>query len=197
MTAPRRGRLAFTLVEVALAVAVGLVILGGVVVAYEAIKDNASNAKARTKVLQAVSVLENYAAANGGAYPPANPAGGAFSTNWVAKHPQEAPESPWGGLAGPGNGPEDGVVEMAPVNFGAATNPVGLDPTGIPTSASIPTTLDATYTANLAYVSSTQTASPWAAIVPSSSGAAVGVKNYAMGIHDKAGRPWFYVQGGR
>src|SRR4051812_2125246 len=90
----RKARKGFTLVEVALAVAVGLIIIGGAVLGYNAVKDNASNSNARDRVLTAVSMVEEYASANGGRYPSA---GTTFTTMWKSKRPDDYNSSPWGG----------------------------------------------------------------------------------------------------
>lgn len=194
----RQGRKGFTLVEVALAVAVGLIIIGGAVLGYNAVKDNASNSNARNRVLSAVTMIEEFSAANGGRYPTSAAAGGPFSTMWAAKRPDDASASPWGGLAGAGTGANDGVVEFAAANFTVAADPVGSDPASVTTTtAAIPTTVAVANAANLCYISSTTTATPWAAIVTTSTGAAVGVKNYAVGIHDKLGTPWWDAKGGK
>lgn len=193
-----RARKGFTLVEVALAVAVGLIIIGGAVLGYNAVKDNASNANARNRVLSAVAMVEEFASANAGRFPTSAAAGGPVSSMWATRRATDASASPWGGLAGVGTGANDGVVEFAAANFGVAADPVGSDPAAVTTSsASIPTTITPGNSANLCYISNTSVATPWAAVVSHSTGAAIGVRSYAMGIHDKTGNPWWYCMGGK
>ena len=187
-----RTRKGFTLVEVALAVAVGLIIIGGAVLGYNAVKDNASNSNARNRVLSAVTMIEEYSAANGGAYPASAAAGGAFSTMFAAKRPDDKLLSPWGGATGDTT---DGVTELAPTNFNSADSAAAAAITagvtlGAPAAA-------AANVANMLYVSSSTAATPWANVIATSTSSGVTVKNYAVGIFDKNGTAWWDVKGGK
>ncbi|MDB5096148.1 MAG: hypothetical protein JWM80_569, partial [Cyanobacteria bacterium RYN_339] len=116
-TAIRKTRKGFTLVEVALAVAVGLIIIGGAVLGYNAVKDNASNSNARDRVLTAVSMVEEYASANGGKYPTAG--ANTFTTMWKTKRPDDYNSSPWGGATAGLNGVDEATTAIT----GAASAP--------------------------------------------------------------------------
>lgn len=189
-----RGRKGFTLVEVALAVAVGLIIIGGAVLGYNAVKDNASNSNARNRVLSGVTMIEEYAAANGGRYPASAVGTGSFSTMWSAKRPDDKNLSPWGGTCGAGTGAGTlaacGVSEFAPVDFGSTAAPTAA-------SAAIVTTTVVGNAANLCYVTPSAAANPWGAVTATSTSSLVTVKNYALGIYDKEGIPWWDCKGGK
>ena len=181
-----RSRKGFTRVEVALAVAVGLIIIGGAVLGYNAVKDNASNSNARNRVLSAVTMIEEYSAANGGKYPASLAAGGPFTTMWGAKRPDDKALSPWGGATGAANG----VTELTAMTFGDTTAQTTntedfTEATGIGQAA------------NLLYVSDSGAGAPFCGITATSTSSAFGVKNYAIGIYDKAGTPWWDVKGGK
>ena len=51
--------------------------------------------------------------------------------------------------------------------------------------------------ANLLYVSDSGAGAPFCGITATSTSSAFGVKNYAIGIYDKAGTPWWDVKGGK
>ena len=182
-----KTRKGFTLVEVALAVAVGLIIIGGAVLGYNAVKDNASNSNARNRVLSAVTMIEEYSAANAGQYPVSAAAGGPFQTMWQAKRPDDKALSPWGGATGDAT---DGVLESAPVAFEAAA------PAAATATLAAAYTTGATLAANMLYVTPS-TADKFGAITATSTSSLSQVKNYAVGIADKAGVPWWDAKGGK
>ena len=195
-----KTRKGFTLVEVALAVAVGLIIIGGAVLGYNAVKDNASNSNARNRVLSAVTMIEEYSAANGGQYPVSAAAGtGPFTTMWVAKRADDKAASPWGGASGgvTVNAANTGVTEVAASNFGTDT---AANAALAATAASLLGYTDGAAVATAAtmqYASSTTAATPWAKVVATSTSSDTTVKNYAVGIADKTGDPWWDVKGGK
>jgi type II secretory pathway pseudopilin PulG len=175
----------FTLVEVALAVAVGLIVIGGAVLGYNAVKDNAANANARERLLDAVTIVEEYASVNAGQYP----IGGRddFTRMWKRKHPDDYNSSPWGGSTGASGGVNEGhptVIGGADATtattLGALAG-VGSPGTGVPGQA-----------ADLSYVD----ASGWVSVTAASVASNVTVKNYLIGIFDKNGMPWWDVKGG-
>ena len=188
-----KTRKGFTLVEVALAVAVGLIIIGGAVLGYNAVKDNASNSNARNRVLSAVTMIEEYSAANGGSYPAsvadvAEASTGAFSTMWSAKRPDDKASSPWGGPTGD----TDGVNELGPLEFGNTTAPAAavaaLNAGGVAAPGEA---------ANMLYVTPATASNNWGAVTAYSTSALVTFKNYAVGIYDKGGNPWWDAKGGK
>ena len=189
----RKGRKGFTLVEVALAVAVGLIIIGGAVLGYNAVKDNASNSNARNRVLSGVTMVEEYAAANGGRYPDSVAAGtGAFTTMWKAKRADDYNLSPWGGETGDAVDGVDEANEMAAnaVDASAAAGVTELAHGLGGTAAGA---------ANMNYVSPSRGASneTWSMITADSTMSNTTFKNYALGIADKNGNAFWDVKGGK
>jgi prepilin-type N-terminal cleavage/methylation domain-containing protein len=183
----RKGRKGFTLVEVALAVAVGLIIIGGAIVAYNAVKQNASESNARDKVNGAVAMIESSAGLNNNTYPVSNATvgAGAVTKMWNSGR-QDAGVSPWGGTNG-----ASGVVEIAPFDFAGATSP-GTDKTG---------SLGGTVAGNagdLFYVSNAiVNTGKFAQFQDGSNGLALAsVKNYMVSLVDKNGAPAWFVKGG-
>lgn len=184
-----KTRKGFTLVEVALAVAVGLIIIGGAVLGYNAVKDNASNSNARNRVLSALTMIEEYSAANAGQYPASLAAGtGPFSTMWQAKRPDDKALSPWGGTTGG----LTGVSESAPVDFGSTS-------TAVATTAAIDTAFVAApgLAAQMLYVTPSVAANKFGGVTATSTSSLVAAKNYVVGIADKAGAPWWDAKGGK
>lgn len=193
-----KTRKGFTLVEVALAVAVGLIIIGGAVLGYNAVKDNASNSNARNRVLSAVTMIEEYSAANGGQYPTSAAAGtGPFTTMWMAKRPDDRALSPWGGASGGTTvgGVNSGVTEVAAADFGFATS--ALATAGASGMLGFTDGPAVATNASMLYVSSSAAATPWGKVNATSTSSDTTVKNYAVGIADKTGDPWWDVKGGK
>lgn len=190
--AKRKG---FTLVEVALAVAVGLIVIGGAILAFNAVKENASNSNAQARVLAAFTVVEEYSGNNSGMYPTSAAAGGTFSALWASKQGDAANDNPWGGATGAASG----AVEVDAGNFGSADEATAAALSSTP--ASLVGTLVAaggpTQAANLIYVSGNTTATPWAGVRQASTMTTVAVKNFAVGICDKNGVPWWSAKGGK
>lgn len=189
-TAIRKARKGFTLVEVALAVAVGLIIIGGAVLGYNAVKDNASNSNARDRVLTAVSMVEEYASANGGRYPVAG--GNTFITMWKSKRPDDYNSSPWGGTTAGADGADEATTAFA----GSAAAPSVATVTAAVTGVGTVGTADTNKAADMIYMPISSNA-PWASITAFSTASATAVKNYAVGIFDKNGQPWWDVKGGK
>lgn len=179
---PRRPRPAgFTLVEVALAIAVGLIIIAGSVIMYNATKDMAASSNARERVNKANTLIAEYAAANAGNYPVSNATGGQFTTMWKLKNPEEYNASPWGGYTAD---TASGVSEMAPITNGT------LDPATAPNHATdLP--VDGTKAANLIYVSIQ--GNRFAKLQQFSNPTAITAKGYAVSIYDRTGTPWFHM----
>jgi prepilin-type N-terminal cleavage/methylation domain-containing protein len=184
-----KARKGFTLVEVALAVAVGLIIIGGAVLGYGAVKDNASNSQARDKVLSAVSMVEEYGAANGGKYPvsaAANTAAttGSFAAIWKNKRPDDYNASPWGGPTGNGNGTD----EQAPFT-GAAAAPAS--------GEAITIAANGASQSDMIYASAAASTAAFGGQTASSTGVYSTFKNYVVGIFDKTGTAFWDVKGGK
>lgn len=181
---PSRARAGFTLVEVALAVAVGLTIIGGAVLGYNAVKDNASNSTARSRVLTFITMIEEWSSANSGRIPASVTAGGPVSAMWATRHPEDANMNAWGGTN------TFAVTEYTPINFGSATAPA----VSTQAFANITGTDRAS---SLSYITGTTPATPWIGITATSTQTVMAVKNYAVGINDKTGGAWWDVRGGK
>lgn len=175
------ARKGFTLVEVALAIAVGLIIIAGAVIMYNATKDMAASSNARERVNKANILVVEYASANNGNYPPSATAGGQFSTMWKAKNPDDYNTSPWGGVTGDAN---TGVSELAPIANGT------LDPASAPDHAA-DLAQDPTKAANLIYVQIQ--GNRFAKLQQFSNPTATTAKGYAVSIYDRTGTPWFHL----
>lgn len=207
------SRKGFTLVEVALAVAVGLIIIGGAVLGYNAVKDNASNSTARSRVLSAVTMVEEYTAVNAGMYPdwPLNGVTSTttFGTMWRAKRPDDFASSPWGGAAGGATGTPGVVEATVAMSLGyasqaaavAANSPIGAFSAPAPTSPVISGVAVPGYAAAMSYMPVGNPASPattsWALMTLPSTSSTIAVKGYIVGIFGKDGMPWWDAKGGR
>ena len=183
----RRG---FTLVEVALAVAVGLIIIGGAVMGYGAVKDQASAADGRKRVVTAAAVVNEYAAANFGRYPVSvaddgsGVSTGSFTRMWAKAIPEQYNMSPWGGPAGD----EDGVTELAPFANGEIEASAAPDVTNTLTQngARAGNMIYASITGNR-HVGIRQGYNPGVTVA----------KGYVISIYDRTGSPWFHMSGSR
>ncbi|MNS95083.1 hypothetical protein D3C72_1293260 [compost metagenome] len=193
----RKGRKGFTLVEVALAVAVGLIVIGGAIVGFNSVRENAQNSAARQKVDAAVAIVESVAASNNQMYPASNAANdattniglGIVSQTWV-KQRQDWNANPWGGPVGDA---ADGVTELAPAatGFGSAT------PLTAPAAAATVTlAANATNAGNLLYQTPLAGQGQWGTVNDASIGQLKVVKGYVVSIYDKTGTPW-YANGGK
>lgn len=187
----RKGRKGFTLVEVALAVAVGLIVIGGAIVGFNSVRENAQNSAARQKVDAAVAIVESVAASNNQMYPTSVLAapGGIVTSTWV-KQRQDWNANPWGGPVGD---TVDGVTELAPAAFGSAAQ--------LAAPAAAATVLDAVSVpptpgnaGNLIYQSAAGT--QWGTVNDASVGQLKVIKGYVVSIYDKTGTPW-YANGGK
>ncbi|MEB3222921.1 MAG: prepilin-type N-terminal cleavage/methylation domain-containing protein [Candidatus Sericytochromatia bacterium] len=187
-------RAGFTLVEVALAVAVGLIVIGGAILAFNAVKENAANSNAQSRVLAGVTVVEEYSGNNSGTYP-VSATGGTFTSLWSSKQGDAADDNPWGGVTGAASG----AIEVTAGNFGSATESAAgaLTETTAALTSGLTNGAAAGQSAALLYVSGTTAATPWAGVRQSSTMTTVGVKNYAVGICDKNGVPWWTAKGGK
>lgn len=98
--APKKKEQGFTLIEVSLAIVIGVVILAGAITLYNQSKVSAGNSKMNDKVVALTSMIESMAASNNGTYP----AVASVVTSWQAQRPSDAGQSPWGGSLANGAG---------------------------------------------------------------------------------------------
>lgn len=178
--APRPG---FTLLEVALAAIVGILVIYGALESYEQRKQSAGDAIARERVTNALGTVASYTATNGKI-----PASGTnqFANAWSALHPDEKSQSPWGGSTGD---PTLGVSEDSPLSVGS------LDPAAAPDVTSTLATNGARQS-NLYYVSLQNTAN-YVSVTPRNAPVTTTCKSFVLSIYDASGNPWLTVVGGK
>lgn len=82
----------FTLIEVSLAIVIGVIVLGGAIVLYNQTKTSSANSAAGAKSLALQSLVEEMAAANSGVYPQPS----SLATAWATRR-SDAGQSPYGG----------------------------------------------------------------------------------------------------
>ncbi len=122
----------FTLIEVTLAIVIGVVVIAGATVLYNQAKASAANTAAQGKVNAAAATVEEFTAKNFGKYPSATQ----FIAAWTRNRPDDAGSSPWGGLAGDAaaaNGSVAGIIvgtALADVDAAAATGLTNINKVG-------------------------------------------------------------------
>lgn len=176
----RRG---FTLLEVALAAVMGLVIVAGAYYGYQVNKARAGDANAKRRLAVAQSTIEAYAAGNGGRFPTSGE--GHFSRGWAAAHPEERGVSPWGGPTGD---PELGACEDPPFTDGSAERGAAPDKTAA-------LGVDGARQSNLHYVN--VVGNGHVRVATTTSGDAKTLRGYVLSIYDGQGRPWFDALGAK
>ncbi len=176
---PAGDRRGFTLVEVALVTVLGLVIIAGTVIAYNANKAQAAGADARKRIQIGQTVIEEFAAANHD-----YPVSGAnqFVTMWATSHADEAARSPWGGSAGIAQG----AVEDSPFTDGAGDAASAPDKTSaVAADGARHGCLHYTSVANSGYVK----------VDTRNTGETKTLRAYVLSIYDSSGTPWFDAAG--
>lgn len=101
----------FTLIEVTLAIVIGIVMIAGATLIYNQAKNSAGNSRASAKVLSLQQVVEEFAAQNQGIYPTSIRD---LNDLWIRKRPEDWNKSPWGGVTGTTLKPNDAHVPYAP-----------------------------------------------------------------------------------
>ncbi|MBO9540376.1 type II secretion system protein [bacterium] len=89
----RNNQSGFTLIEVSLAIVIGVIVLAGAITLYNQSKVSAGNSKAQEKVLALATIVEEIAANRGGSYPPVAD----LAKMWESRRGEDASSSPWGG----------------------------------------------------------------------------------------------------
>jgi prepilin-type N-terminal cleavage/methylation domain-containing protein len=90
------GKRGFTLIEVTLAIVIGVIMIAGATLLYNQSKISSGNSRAQAKVLALAQLVEEYAANNAGTYPTMEP----VRSLWKRKRPDDYLKSPWGGQLG-------------------------------------------------------------------------------------------------
>jgi len=161
----------FTLIEVTLAIVIGVVVIAGATVLYNQAKNSAANSAAQGKVNAASAVVEEFAAKNFGKYPTTTQ----FPTLWTRARPDDYLSSPWGGGTGDTT---DGVITAA---LSANVTEVAAE-----TAANVGTIEYRVATTNATYsVFDRQTISDKT------------VRNYGIWIYDGQGKGPNFVAGGK
>ncbi|MBM3268762.1 MAG: type II secretion system protein [Candidatus Sericytochromatia bacterium] len=92
----RTKRRGFTLIEVTLAIVIGVIMIAGATLLYNQSKISSGNSRAQAKVLALQQLIEEYAANNQGTYPGIDSVRSLFKR----KRPDDYLKSPWGGQIG-------------------------------------------------------------------------------------------------
>ena len=166
---PMNKESGFTLIEVTLAIVIGVVVIAGATVLYNQAKNSAANTAAQNKVNAAAATIEEFAAKNFGQYP----TGTQFQTIWQRNRPDDFGSSPWGGPTG------------------TAAGVIVADAWGtVPTAATTPTA------ANAGVIEYRRGNTTPTEIFDMQREATVSVRNYALWIYnDKGVGPNFTVGG--
>ncbi len=139
---------------------------------------------AQDRIRNAVAMVEAY---RGSAH--RLPTGAEFVAMWQAKSADDYDRSPWGGKLGPDV--LAGTVALAPmVGDRTSATSEGGDSAGVG--------VDPRRAGALLYMPiSAGPKGPWRALRATSNGHLVAVRDYAVGIYDSQGVPWWDVAGGR
>lgn len=86
----------FTLIEVTLAIVIGVVMIAGAVLIYNQAKSSAGNSRAQAKVASLQQLVEEFSANNAGSYPSIE----AVRSLFKRKRSDDYLKSPWGGQIG-------------------------------------------------------------------------------------------------
>lgn len=159
----------FTLIEVALSIALGILIVIAAAIGYNAVRQGAAEREARNRLNAMKAVIEQFAAANRGNVPAVTQ----LQQMWSARRPEDASMSPWGGIALAGTPTSAGITAKTFTNTSAVDIPSG---------------------GAIGYVSFTVTGAT--GIYDMGADLTVSRRNYAIFYHDKSGQYPYYVTGG-
>jgi type II secretory pathway pseudopilin PulG len=194
-----RSRLGFTLVEVTLAIVVGIVLIAGATMIYNQAKASAGDSRAQAKVVALQSLVEEFAAMNDGVYPTRL---ADINALWQRKRPDDWNKSPWGGLVGSsftaGGVASAGTGVASQVVAGALTTAFDLGTTaGRPPDGTAATTAANSGLAGGLVCDVDPANTTWAYAQDLITNSAVEVRGYAIYICDQQGRFPKYVTGPR
>lgn len=161
----------FTLIEVTLAIVIGVVVIAGATVLYNQAKNSAASTAAQNKVNAAAATIEEFAAKNFGRYP----TDAQFVASWTRTRPDDVANSPWGGLTGEADGILSGTVLNANVAEVAAETTGNVGTIEYRVAAT-----NATYSVYDRQIQSNKT-----------------VRGYGVWIYDDKGRGPNFVAGGK
>lgn len=118
-----RKKKGFTLIEVTLAIVIGIVMIAGATLIYNQAKNSAGNSRASSKVVALQQVIEEFAAQNQGIYPTSLRD---LNDLWIRKRPDDWNKSPWGGVIGTSFAPNTPHTNYAATYASAAAGGVGV-----------------------------------------------------------------------
>ncbi len=116
--AKRASSKGFTLIEVSLAIVIGVVVLAGAIAMYNQVRESAATGKMKEKVMAAAMIIEEITVQTG-SYP--NPTVVEDQNRVIVKFKTARPDdclmSPWGGQVAPDARPSNGILPywMQPV----------------------------------------------------------------------------------
>lgn len=128
-----RKKKGFTLIEVTLAIVIGIVMIAGATLIYNQAKNSAGNSRASSKVVALQQVIEEFAAQNQGVYPTVMRD---INDLWVRKRPDDWNKSPWGGVIGTSYSPNSAHINYA---AGSVYTPAAAGGVGVIAMANIQT----------------------------------------------------------
>lgn len=163
----------FTLIEVSLAIVIGVIVLAGAITLYNQSKVSAGNSKMQEKSLALAGLVEEMAAQANGVYPSAT----TLKTRWEALR-DDALTSPYGGAI------TSSVATTSVYTWGATGSAAGV-------AGKVETTPG---NAGLLFYTSGSGA---ATIFDVSAGAAKSYRGYALGGADNTGTSFAFVNGGK
>ena len=209
---PRRT--GFTLIEVTLAIVIGVIMIAGAILIYNQAKVSAGNSRAQEKVASLQGLVEDYMARSDGIAPSTDN----LRAMWVRARPDDWNKSPWGGVMGPNsdisyNGTacgaavatsdEGGIIagncwdpektELLPTGTYTLTNPADVNSEGSPVPAPSPPPGSPAWGGTLIYYDF-PTAGNYR-VWDESRRIMVLVTTYAVASTDQNGERWFFVKG--
>ncbi|MBO9541825.1 type II secretion system protein [bacterium] len=114
----------FTLIEVSLAMVIGIIVLGGAITLYNQVKVSAANGEAKSRALALAALVEEHASRSTN-YPKLDE----LNKLWEARRPDDAKKNPWGGeLSGDPIDGHENVQSLvsAPVVLGSGERHIGV-----------------------------------------------------------------------
>lgn len=188
----RRG---FTLIEVTLAIVIGIIMVAGATLIYNQAKTSAGNSRAQAKVVSAQAVVEQYMARADGVAPDI----AALRAMWQRARADDFNKSPWGGGAFPLNDATDGNALTNGILFGNNLTPdnteltagiLGSNPGG---TAGVRVPGDNSWTGTLVYYKFPNANNY--SIYDETVRGMVTMKGYGIATTNQRGERWFYVKG--
>lgn len=188
-----RRREGFTLIEVTLAIVIGVIMIAGAVLIYNQAKTSAGNTRAITKVHSIQACVENFMANSSGSTPDIV----TLRALWKRQRPDDWGKSPWGGVNAPMEFPAgtetNGVVNGADIAQDSAeinSGIIGSDGQNGGALRNAPA--GEVWTGGLIYYQFTDANDR--AIWDATKLSFASVKHYAVASMDSLGDRWYYVK---